>query len=359
MISRRTKRVMLGLGFAALTLVLLVTVLARYFAAQERRQRIAEERANLQAAEPLSVTAARETRERRRSYSAQLRPFAEARLAAEAQGRLDEILAQPGDRVTQGQTLARIDPTLARLNLESAEATLAAAQAQLDELRRQLQDAEILGASRAIAEAEVRGLRAQLNVQEREVNRWDVETRRQAELLARHQIRAPFDGILNERLVESGDTVALQQPLLRVVALDPLRVIFFVSEAEISSFRSGTPILLRLHSYPEREYSLTVTHVSASADPRTGLFRLETWLPNPDLTLQGGLVGTVEATVAVYRDTIFVPAAAVRFDGPNAFIEVSPPEGPPERRRIEIGPDVGGSFPVLSGVAAGEQILIR
>lgn len=351
---------MLGLAAVFLIILAAATTVARLFNYWERQRLAEEERATLVAPAPLEVTVEERTLERTRRFAARLRPWAEARLAAEVSGRVMETLVEAGEVVDEGAPLLRVDPVLAQIAVDAAEAGLAAARVSVEDLRRQVEESRALLEARSVARSTHDALVARLEIQERERDRLEVELRRQRELLERHVIRAPFAGVVNARMVDPGDSVSPGQVVVDFVAVDPLRVIFHAGEREVETFTPGSRFPLRFSSGEAGgETEIEVRHRAASSDPVTGLFRIEGVLPNPEGRIPGGLTGVVEAVVAVYRDHLTVPAEAVRFEGLNAYVEEDDGEGGVRRVRVELGPEIEGRHPVLSGLERGQVLLIR
>lgn len=358
MLSRHTKRAILGLVFATITLVVVAAASRHYFAARALEIRLEQERAKLTPPQPMLLPVERSDGTRERSYAVRLQPFQRSAIAAEAAGRVEEILVEVGDTVEKDQVLLRLDSTLARLNLEAAQAALAAGEAQLREQRRRVREAEQLAESQSIPATQLEAGRAQAEVQERELERLRVEARRQEELLARHDVRAPFSGNLNQRLVEEGDSVGQNQPVANLVTLDPLRARFYVSDVEVRSFKTGDSLRLTLSSFPGREFEAPVVSVARATDPTNGLFLIEARVRNPEQLLPGGAQGRVTATIAEYEGMLFVPAAAVRFDGQRALTEVWV-DGAARQRELKLGPETEGYYLVLAGLEEGEVLVVR
>lgn len=358
MLSRHAKRALIGFLFAGVALIVIGAATRHYFAARALEIRLEQERAEMVAPEPMLLPVERSDRTRERWYAVRLQPFQRSAVAAEVAGRIEEVLVEAGDLVDQGDVLLRLDATLAELNLEAAHAALEAGEAQLKELRRRAAEAERLSVAQTIPETQLEAARAQVEVQEREIDRLRVEKRRQEEWLSRHVVRAPFAGNVNQRLVEVGDSVNLNQPLVSLVTLDPLRVRFFVSDLEVGSFQAGDKLPLILSAFPGETFEAPVTSVARSTDPVSGLFQIEARVPNAGQRLSGGSHGRVLATIVQYRDTLFVPAAAVRFEGRHALVEVwNGGEG--TVRSLEIGAETDGYYPVFFGLEEGEVLVVR
>ncbi len=359
MISRKGKRVFLGLAFGFLALGLFITILNRYFAELELRQRLEEERAEIREPVPLIHTVERGTETRVRRFAARLEPWSDAAVAAEVAGRVDEILVDPGDPVEAGDVMVRMEDTLARTSLRIAEASLEIAEARLREFERQRQEAERLAASRAVPESTLMEARSRVEVKEKEIARLEGEIEQARENLRRHEVRAPFAGAAAERLIETGDAVTAYQPVIGLAALDPMRVVFYVGDREASFLEGRAEVLLTLAG-EDGPLPVEVRNIAPVANRQTGTFRVEGRLPNPDNRLRGGIRGVVEAVIGIFEDHLFVPATAVRYEGGQAYVDLlGGADEATNSRPIEVGPEIGGRYPVISGLNEGDRIVVR
>lgn len=343
--SRRTKRVLLGFLFLCLLVLFIIVASFRFAESLKEKRRYEEEKAAIVPPSPNIVMVENKTLSRLRRYSAQLRPWMDSLVAAEQAGRIVEVLVEAGDPVEKGQPLVRIDERLAAIALEQA-------QARYEESSRLLSEAQRLLQTRAISQTAYQAQLAAVRVDQ--TNLAEAKER-----LARHTVRAPFSGYVDERLVDLGETINLHQPVARVVDLEKLRVEFTVAESDLASFSAGTVLTLQIPSIPGQTFHPDVDFVARSADTSTRLFRVEAVLENPDSTLPGGLQGIVEADVRRYEDFPFLPVAAVRFLGRKSLVWLVEEDGTGRQIEIEVGPEVDGLYPVLSGLNPGDRVLIK
>lgn len=344
--SRRKKRVILG--FLALLFVVFFVIIGSFRFAESIRekQRYEEERAALVPPPPNFVVVENKSMPRIRRYAAQLRPWAQAGVAAEASGRVVETLVEAGDFVEEGTPLVRLDDRLASIAVDQARA-------QYEESVRLLEEASRLLETRAIS-------RSAFETQSAAVSLDHANLEEARERLSRHEVRAPFSGFVDERLVDKGDAVNLNQPVVRLVDLEKLRVEFFVGERELESFEKGTRLELRLTARPGEVFYPAVDFQARSADPSTRLFRIEAVFENTEKPLPGGLQGVVEAAIEQYQNFPFVPAAAVRFEGRRSRVwKMDTDTGEGSVVEIRVGPEIDGFYPVLEGLRSGDTLLIH
>jgi multidrug efflux pump subunit AcrA (membrane-fusion protein) len=102
-----------------------------------------------------------------------------------------------------------------------------------------------------------------------------------------------------------------------------------------------------------------VDYVSRSSDPVTKMFQVEAVVDNAGGEMAGGLQGVVEAGVEIFPNGPVAPAAAVRFSGRDAEVLVDEGQLKPVSRRITVGPEIDGEYPVIDGLKAGDRIFVR
>jgi HlyD family secretion protein len=137
-------------------------------------------------------------------------------------------------------------------------------------------------------------------------------------------IRSPISGIVLDRQVDPGQTVAasFQTPTLFTLAQDltKMRLIVDVDEADIGTVRVGQDANFRVDAYPNRSFSSKVSEVRSTPKTSNGVVTYQTVLAvdNSERLLQPGMTATAEITVTKVEDTLLVPNAALRFTPPAA-----------------------------------------
>jgi len=343
--TRRTKRVILGTTAVVAIVVIVFVGSMRYLADQRERQRYDAERGSLKPPDPVSVVVEEKSLTRTRKFTAEVEPWVEAKVPAEVSGRVIETLVEPGDQVKEGEVLVVLDDTRARLALDVAKA-------RCDEAIRLASEAKRLRESRVVSKTALEAAEAEARVSQAQLEQATDE-------LERHQVKAPFDGIVQQRLVDVGEAVTTMQSVAEVVDLDRLRVVFDVAASDLSAFKERDQLEMRVLTDGRELVRPTVKHLSPSANPSTRLYRVEAELPNEGGRWPGGLQGFIDKEVALYPTGPVVPSAAVRFRGKQGVVLRDTGDSEPEEVAIEIGPEIDGYYPVLQGVVAGDRIFIR
>lgn len=318
-------------------------------------------------------------------------------LGMKVAGRLAEISVDLGTRVKQGDVVARLDPTDFRLRVQMAEAALQQARARLglpvdgqsdrvDPERtplvrqaRALLDEALLTRDRRIklweqqliARAEVDAAEAASKVAEgryhdaaEEVgNRQGILAERRTELeLARQQLadtvlRAPIAGAMSARQAAVGEFLNAGAPVATLVRINPLRLRLAVPERESAAIRQGQRVRLTLESDPT-VYEGYVARLAPAISEQNRSLLIEAEIPNEHGRLRPGAFARGEIVVQPDRRLVTVPAdALITFAGIEKVLVVE--AGRAVEKRVNTGRRTGDRIEILSGLSAGEQVIVR
>lgn len=201
----------------------------------------------------------------------------EVDLKAEVSGEVTELVAKQGEPVSRGDTLLRLAANERPQQLRQARALVA--QRELEyEAARSLKD-KGLQAERQLAEAKALLQAARVQLRNAELN------------MARLTVRAPFDGVVQARLVDPGDYLQPGDPVYIVVALDPLVVRGNVAETEVGELKSGLEANAELSN--GAKLAGTISYIAPVADSRTRTYAVEMEAPNPAPHQPGGMSATL------------------------------------------------------------------
>jgi membrane fusion protein (multidrug efflux system) len=280
-------------------------------------------------------------------------------LSAEVAGRVTRVALEEGDPVEIGTTIVEIDPERRELELRTARAQADQAAATLENERRELARVRTLYGSAVASQSQLDEAETALALA-----RAGAEAARARQGVAARALRdasmsAPFAGLLARRYVNVGEFVQPGTPLFDLVSLDPIDVIFRVSEVDSGRVHKGQKVAVSVAPYPDREFEAVVDVVSPTIDPDTRTLRVRATLANPDAALRPGLFARADLGVALRRGVVLVPQEAVleRSDGSVAFILGS--EGRVERRRVRTGEFRDEGVEIVEGLAPGDTVVVR
>ncbi len=299
------------------------------------------------------------TLEERIEASGQLLAKDQATIAAELLGRITDLPVEEGMRVEKGQLLVAIDPEKRELELRDARARLAEARASLAERARDLERVRSLHAQAIASEQALDKARTELDLARSRVEAAEAQVGVAERALEDAQVRAPFAGQVAERSVSRGEFVQVGQPLLRIVALDPIEVEFSVAERDVARVRLGLRVAVQVAPYPGETFTGEVTIISPTIDQRTRTLRVKALIPNPDGRLRPGLFAKADLGVARREGALVVPEEAVLVRAEGEIVYVATRDDRARRVAVETGVRRDRQVEITRGLEAGQEVIVR
>ena len=171
------------------------------------------------------------------------------------------------------------------------------------------------------------------------------------------EIRAPFDGFVEKRLVNLGELVKAQMPVMAIVRLDPLKITAEMPEKMAPWINDGRPVELHVDAYPTRTFTGKVTRISPAVNTATRAFPFEAAVPNGDAVLKPGTFARVHVESGKVDDVLTLPYAALQYRyGVNRVFVVTGDRL--AMRELQVGERLGDRIEVASGVKEGERVAI-
>ncbi len=249
-----------------------------------------------------------------------IQPHQVVQVGTPAPGVIDSVLVERGDTVQRGQPLVQLGANVERAALavareragQKGDATVASSSREL--ARRELQRGEELHQQQYVSKTYLDKLRAEAGVAEgrsdQASERRTLATR-EAELAAaqldQRTVRAPISGVVLERLMSPGEYVD-QKPMLRLAAIDPLRVDVLVPAASFGKISPGMVGLVVPEILNRKTHSAVVRTVDRVIDAASNTFRVRLELPNPGNALPAGLRCKVDLSALSMAATPAAPA---------------------------------------------------
>ena len=287
-----------------------------------------------------------------------------ALLSTSVGGLIQTMHVDAGDRVEKGNVLVTLDRELADLELERTIAQEAQASTLLDDARRRLREAEELRENRVIAETQIKSLEAEVTRTEAELRAASAALRQQEAIVRRHEIRAPFAGVVSERVAEVGEWVNPGTGLVSLVATDELRFDFRVSQAHYASITDDTIIALTLDALPGQTIQGRIQAVVPVKDPGARTFLLRA-VADPDHTqgITPGMSARAELRLDAGRQAVVVPRdALLRHPDGRRTVWVAETDGEQatvSERRVDTGLEFDGVIEIRNGLEAGVPVVVR
>jgi RND family efflux transporter MFP subunit len=248
------------------------------------------------------------------SYTGTVRPQHEAALGFRLAGKIVERLVEVGDRVAEGQILARLDDTDARLELEAAEAEEAAARTDLARAEADAVRSRDLFAAGHVAQAALdRATSAAAEARSR------AERAERASALAANGLSytilvAEADVVVTATPAEAGQVVAAGQSVISVARTEALDVVFALPEHD-RALLDRVEATAELWGANGKSYALTLRDISPDVDPAGRTYRVRMALVEPDADAALGRTATVRLVTVGAAPAAPLPLAAVLNDG--------------------------------------------
>jgi len=287
-----------------------------------------------------------------------------ALLSTAVGGIVAELMVDEGHRVSTGEPLLILDAELAQLALERALAEVRQQEVALEDAKRRFAEAEKVGTQRGIARTTIESLRTEVTGNEAALAASRAAAREQEAIVNRHTLRAPFAGVVSQRMTEVGEWVNPGNGLLELVAIDNLRFDFRVAQDSYAILTPQTPVEVTLDALPGRSLKGRVDTIVPVKNPgaRTFLVRVRTE-PDPSVRITPGMSARGKLSIDTGDRGIAVPRDAIlRFpDGRVTVWVVDDGGGTPQvhERIVQTGLEFDGFVEVVDGVSAGERVVVR
>jgi len=316
-----------------------------------------------------------------------------AEVAAEIAGRVVATPVERGSRVSEGSELVRITDVEVRAQAQEAEANTGQIEARLglaggghfeidrvpevgnakaanDLAQADLERATMLLDRKLLPRADFDRSRTQAEAARRQydIARNSAEQQYQSLLAARARmmlaqkaltdtvVRAPFDGLVEQRLVSIGDYVTRGTRVASVIRINPLRVELTVPGQYLSEVAAGRAVTLEVDAFRGQTFAGRIRYVSPVLRADTRALVVEAVVPNDTGQLKPGLFTTARIEQASETPAVLVPAATVRSVSGTARLYVVRTDSTVEERIVTTGQTVGDLVEVTSGLKAGEHV---
>jgi membrane fusion protein (multidrug efflux system) len=281
---------------------------------------------------------------RRVQVASPVEPLRSIQLAARTDGIVSEVAVEAGDRVRQGQVLARLDVREQQAELARAEAALREARANFERLQRLRERDYVDEASFATA-------RSELEVAESDVQLW----RTRVEF---GDIVSPIDGHVIERMIEPGAAIGRLAPAFELSDLDQLVVRVGVSELDLNQLSTGDEVPVRIDALgDDGPISGSVRRIFPAAEDSSRLVTVEIALPRAfERGVRPGYLARADLLVDFREDVLAVPAGAVGV-GDRSYVMVIDENQELVRRAVDTGVIRGEWREITGGLQPGDRIV--
>jgi len=261
-----------------------------------------------------------------------------------------------GDRVTPGTVLARIDPERYRLEAQRAEANYKKALADQSRAESDLKRREDLGRQQLLSVEELNRSRQEFERLAAESSAGKAALDIAVQNVGRSEVRPKQPGVINQRLVDTGQFVRAGTNMATLVDVARLRLRFKLSDAESLQARKGQELKFRVAALGERDFTGRIYHVGEVADAATRQVEVLAYVSNPG-ALKPGFFAEVTLPTEARKGVLVVPETSIQASE-RGFISYVLEDGKAKLRPVQLGLRTGGGgVEILSGLKAGEIVI--
>ncbi len=294
-------------------------------------------------------------------------------IAAEIEGRITEISVDEGGSVKAGAVVIEIDPERRRLELAASRAQHSQAKANYENASRQTERIRKLRTQNVLSDQKLEDAETALTLARSQMDAQRAALGVIERALADASVSAPFEGMIARRAVQLGEFVQPGKPLVELVALDPLEVVFALTELDSERVRPGQKIEVSVGAFPDRVFHGVVTFISPTVDPATRTLRIKAEIDNDEGHLRPGLFARVSLGVSPRSGVAMVPEEALiqrsegamlfRIGADNRVKRVMVTTGAHDTGRVEVRGDIAPGDRVVrrghGGLADGAEVAVR
>ena len=279
-----------------------------------------------------------------RQLTGSLEPIAQVHIISEAQGRINQLVLFPGDRVEAGQLLVQLDDAVVKAELGKAIASFKQAKLDLKRIQR-------LKPRKLASEDQIARAQTALELAKSEVSLW--RTR-----LSRTRIKAPFAGVISKRLKEQGDVISINDHILTLIDDSALKARIRVSEYLISELQTDTSVQIVVDALGDQTFPGKILRVYPAIDPATRLGTAEILLSPVPPNARAGQLCRVNLGVKTLP-LLNLPFAAIKHDSRGDYVFIIDKDGKARYTPITTGLQAGDHIQVVKGLTIGASVIIR
>ena len=297
------------------------------------------------------------------TYTGTLEAWTKINITPEVGGKIAGIHVQEGDRVAQGQLLAELETESIRLQLKQAEAGVAVAEASYADALRNKERMDRLIKENAVSEMQREKIQLAYDAAAAQL-----EQARAGLNLARHALdvsimKAPIAGVVASRNAEVGDVInpmmggfgAGAGGVLTLMDYSRIKVAVDVSPQDIGRIQKGQEAVLRVGSFPGRDFRGAVRVVNLTADSLSKKFGVEAVFENADSALRPGTFGDLVFEVQSHENALVVPQKAI-LESTYVFIVEG---GKAVKKNVALGLQNTTMVEVLEGLSEGALVVVE
>ncbi len=291
-------------------------------------------------------------------FSANLEPLWNADISSKADGRIDRLYVEEGDRVSSGMIIGVLDtnelvPQVAQAdgnllsslaNLEQAELDLSRAQALVQQGAVAIQTLDTARTKRDLALGQVRAAQGNLSL---------LKAR-----LDNASIMAPRSGVVTKRHLQAGSFAKAGAQIVSIADVTSLLGKATIGEGQLGEVTIGNQVKIKINALNDKEFIGNITRISPTATLPARTFTAEITIPNSDGMLKPGMFGKITIPGQIHTNALVIPESALVMRGDQKTVYIVTTENKVQQRILKLGYVGEGLAEILEGLQDGDRIVV-
>ena len=271
-------------------------------------------------------------------YSSTVQAYAVNNIAPQSGNRIQKINVDVGSFVTRGQILAEMD----KVQLTQQKLQLANAETELKRLKQLYEQG-------GISQSDYEAVELQYKVAKATCDNLEQNT----------ILRSPITGVVTARNYDRGDMYAMAAPIFTVQQITPVKLLVGVSETDYTKVKVGQQVSIVADALPGKTIAGKVNKIYPTMEAASHTFNVEVLVPNVDKALRPGMYCKVTVNFGDRTNPVVPDEAVVKQLGSGQrFVYILNGDGTVRSSAVELGRHFGTSYEILSGVAAGDSVVV-
>jgi membrane fusion protein (multidrug efflux system) len=303
------------------------------------------------------------TLHRRLEYTGTVEPIRQVRIVPEVTAKIVKLKVDNGDRVKKGQLLAKFDNKLFNLQKKQANAAVKLAKTQVTSAQKEWDRLQPLAESGAVSKSQLDQIESGLDAANAQVDQARAALSLASYSVQKSTLKAPFDGVVTNLLVNEGEFVGPQMAaygMMTLVDISEVKVKVGVTEKDLPLVTRGLGVEISSEAYPDKVFTGKVDVLNPSADPLSKSFPVEILATNPDELLKAGMFVRVQIHIETREDVLTVPAGAIVELKDKSVLFVVGKDGTASPREVEVGIETDEGVEITRGeLTTDEKVVIE
>ena len=271
-------------------------------------------------------------------YSSTVQAYAVNNIAPQSGNRIQKINVDVGSFVSKGQILAEMD----KVQLTQQKLQLANAETELKRLKQLYEQG-------GISQSDYEAVELQYKVAKATCDNLEQNT----------ILRSPITGVVTARNYDRGDMYAMAAPIFTVQQITPVKLLVGVSETDYTKVKVGQQVSMVADALPGKTIAGKVNKIYPTMEAASHTFNVEVLVPNVDKALRPGMYCKVTVNFGDRTNPVVPDEAVVKQLGSGQrFVYILNGDGTVRSSAVELGRHFGTSYEILSGVAAGDSVVV-